>query len=180
MKKMILLNITDPDMSVFICRLQALFNNKSNSLPHITFRGPYLSSPSKSVLNKLQQFVDSIHEAQIDGVAMFDNGDEFFVYFKVQIQDLEKLSWKKDFPRKDYGFNPHVTLYKGKDRQYAKDVFDFLNGLDIQEKIKHFELTSYRLGDRQVPIAEESIGVLAQRLQSYLNKTKQFLQTARV
>ena len=97
---MILLNIADSDVSSFIRKLQELFSNKkSSSAPHITLRSPYRSKPSPVIVDRLNSFVNNIHTAQIDGVDMFANGVEYFVYFKVSIKDLELVSWKRDFPR---------------------------------------------------------------------------------
>lgn len=178
MSKLILLNIADSEISGFIQKLQELFSNKkSNSTPHITLRGPYKSKPSFNVLNRLKSFVNNIQTAQIDGVDMFENGAEYFVYFKVSINDLESVSWKKDFPKKEYGFNPHITICKSRDKRYAEQVFHFLNDLNIQIEVKRFELEFYQLGKKQTSLLSQNSVVFDHKLQSYLHRSKDFIKS---
>ena len=107
---------------------------------------------------------------------MFANGDEFFVYFKAHISDLESVFWKRDFPIKQYGFNPHITILKTKDRHYAEEVLYFLNSLSIQIKIKSFDLEVYQLGQKQVSLLSQSSTVVDDKLQRYLNQSRRFVE----
>ena len=132
--------------------------------------------PSRNTVGRLRSFVEEIHEAQIDGVDMFANGDEFFVYFKAHISDLESVFWKRDFPIKQYGFNPHITILKTKDRHYAEEVLYFLNSLSIQIKIKSFDLEVYQLGQKQVSLLSQSSTVVDDKLQRYLNQSRRFVE----
>lgn len=181
MRKVILLNITDVNVSDFIQKLQRLLSNKkSNSLPHITLRGPYKNNPSPDIKTKVQNFVKNIHSAQIDGVGMFANDGEFFVYLKVFIHDLEAISWKKDYPIKEYGFNPHITICKTKDGQYAKELFDFLSDLNIKIEIKNFDLEIYQLGQKQSSLLAPNSALSDNKLQNYLSRTRKFVEAIRV
>ena len=178
MGKVILLNIADLDVSNFIWKLQELLSNKkSNSLPHITLRGPYKRNPNSKIKTKVQNFVNNINTAQIDGVGMFANDDDFFVYLKVFIRDLETISWKKDYPIKEYGFNPHITICKTSDEQYAKKVFNFLDNLNVKVEIKNFDLEIYQLGQKQSSLLSQSLTVSDNTLKNHLMRTRRFVKT---
>lgn len=52
---------------------------------------------------------------------------------------LRKVYWKRDYPKKD-GYEPHISLYRGRDAMFAEQVADFL----MREALE-FSCTEYRL-----------------------------------
>jgi hypothetical protein len=56
---------------------------------------------------------------------------------------LKKIWWKPDFPIEKYGFNPHVTLFKGRESVLADEILKFLKHEDIALLCHDFRLTPY-------------------------------------
>ena len=133
-RKVLVLNILDEEVSSFILKLQKIFNQKpSSSIPHVTIRGPYKESAiiSENVQKKLNDFMNNSN-LEISDVGMFENDTVYIVYFKVFAKNIEKISRKIDYPKSKYGVNPHITIYKGTSKKYAKAIYSFLKKQNIK------------------------------------------------
>jgi hypothetical protein len=109
---------------------------------HITVRGPYYGPiPAEEILrcsNILKYDPILIHDAGI-----FEDEHIGIVYLKVTSPNLKKIWWKPDFPIDKYGFNPHVTLYQGKDLTLVRLIFNFLKKEQINLLCHDFRLIQY-------------------------------------
>jgi 2'-5' RNA ligase len=76
---------------------------------------------------------------RLSGVGRFELADCHVVYLSVQGEALRKVWWKPDFPINQFGFNPHITVFKG-DKESADRVFDALTQFSVECPIELFEL----------------------------------------
>ncbi len=150
-KKLLLLNIEDNELNELFTGLQELFNKKrSKSIPHITLRGPYNESPSKKTIDMLHNsLIKTKLPLQIKGVDMFKNNNTYVVYLKVYQEKIEKTSWKKDYPKKKYGFNPHISIYNGKDEALANKILFFLKNENLSFECNEYSLDLHTLNSKQ-------------------------------
>ena len=92
---------------------------------HLTLRGPYRREVPPEVMEKLWETLQG-EELDIGGVGRFRNRHEEVVFLGVDSPSLRKVWWKRDYPIKTYGYRPHISLYRGRDAQFADHVFKFL------------------------------------------------------
>ena len=90
---------------------------------HITIRGPYLQ---KYHFRRMDR---RIHGAQVmaDGVGSFFGEDQNTVFIRCRSEILRYV-WKKS----DYEYNPHITLYDGSSRNFARMLLDRLDHLPLR------------------------------------------------
>jgi hypothetical protein len=79
----------------------------------------------------------------IEGIGIFELPDRVVVYVKVQHEKLRQIWWKPDFPIEKYGFNPHITLYEGTDRERARRLCEFLHGERVSLLSWDYSVTSH-------------------------------------
>lgn len=153
-KKLLLLNIENSELNELFTGLQEIFNKKrSKSIPHITLRGPYNKPPSKKTINMLHNaLIETKLPLHIKGVDMFKNNDNYIVYLKVYQEKIEKTSWKKDYPKKKYGFNPHISIYSGKNEFLANKIFHFLENENLSFECNEYSLDIHTLNSKQSKI----------------------------
>lgn len=142
-KFFLLLELLDPTINDLLFRLRHEFTKGSLSSDiHVTIRGPYRKKITPDTITKLGQVLDS-DPILIQGIGMFENTDEYVVYIKASADRLTEVCWKPDFPKRTYGCIPHITLYRGDDKELAEKVLDFLNKEPIKLICRNFKLTSY-------------------------------------
>lgn len=78
---------------------------------------------------------------------MFINKDKYFVYLKVECENLETI-WRKP----DYGseYNPHITLYKGTNKRIADAIFNFLKNENICFTCTEYSIAVHTLRQRNL------------------------------
>lgn len=138
-----ILELLDPDINALLLGLRHVFDCSERAPDvHITLRGPYYSRISKADICKFEKIVcqDPI---TIQGIDVFQNETENVVYIGVHGDSLKQVWWKRDFPFKDFGFHPHISLHKTPDPAFAKAVSDFLGGEDIKLICNDFRLTTH-------------------------------------
>jgi 2'-5' RNA ligase len=143
-KKVLLIDILDEEIKDILGNLKKIFSKEessSNSI-HITVRGPYYDITKKFI----QEFENkSGSHININGVGLFENDNQYVVYYKVEFPDEIDIKsiWKKpDYPKKN-GVHPHISIYKGSDKNFADKVYNFLK---IQGK--SFTAKDYKLSMR--------------------------------
>lgn len=109
---------------------------------HITIRGPYEEQIPGDEILKYQQALDE-EPILIQGVGVFHNPKEIVVYTKISSPQLRQIWWKPDYPTKKFGYNPHISLYKGSDVGLAKKIHDFLLNEKLTLVCHNFRLTPY-------------------------------------
>lgn len=137
------LEFRDRDICTLLHELRKLFNGKpSKSNIHITVRGPYVEPLKEKDVKPFQDIVNN-DLITISGVSMFNNNGCYVVYLGVNSENLHEIWWKRDYPKGVYGFNPHISLYQGTNKQLAYRIKDFLTAENLVLETKRFELTPY-------------------------------------
>lgn len=139
----VILELLDPDINALLIGLRHVFDCSERALNvHITLRGPYYTRISKANICKFEKIVcqDPI---TIQGIDVFQNETENIVYIGAHSDSLKQVWWKRDFPFKDFGFHPHISLHKTPDLAFAKTISDFLREEDIKLTCNEFHLTTY-------------------------------------
>jgi hypothetical protein len=142
-KSFVFLRITDPEISALICGIRTIAMAVSpKSGPHITIRGPYSRPVPRTQLLRYGRLLAS-HPLVLEGVDAFQANDHSTVYLKVQHPKLLQVWWKPDYPTKDFGFNPHITLYEGADSGRAHRLLTFLRGEGMKLLTNDFAVSPY-------------------------------------
>ena len=137
------LELLDPVINDLLFRLRHEFTEGSlNSNIHVTIRGPYRKKITPETITKCGQLLDC-EPILIHGIDMFENPDAYVVYIKVSGNRLREVCWKPEFPKKTYGCNPHISLYRGTDKELAEKVLDFLHKEPLKLICRDFKLTPY-------------------------------------
>jgi len=122
--------IEDKEIQNFIDAIIFLCNPVEKNGAHITMMGPLKDKLEISELNKIKnEMIGS--KISIIGVGRFFNDRQNTVFLQCG-SDFVKKFWKKpDFP-----FNPHITIYNGKSRDFAEKIY-----LIFRENRLFFELS---------------------------------------
>lgn len=127
--------IPDVEISACIDAIRFAVNSEEKWPAHVTVRGPYDHPIRVEGLNR----VLAGNRITIESVGRFRENGQQTVFFRCSGTRLRKVWSKRDFP-----FNPHITLYDG----HSKLIADRLEQI--------VEAYNYRLdfvSDRLVPIA---------------------------
>lgn len=151
-KNFLFLKLTDPEICSVLWSLREIFENekKSGSNIHVTVRGPNKSIFNKEVIHNLYKKIED-DSIIIQSAGRFDNNKYQVVYVKVSSPNLHKIWRKPDYPKEEYGINPHITLYVGSDREYANCIYDFLKKENITLMCNSFELVPYQTKQMNIP-----------------------------
>jgi 2'-5' RNA ligase len=142
-KSFVFLEITDPEIAALVHGIRTAADGTSpSSAPHVTIRGPYSRSVTASELRRYERIL-STTPVVLQGFGVFEMSDKVVVYIKIQHEKLRQIWWKPDFPIAKYGFNPHVTLYEGSDRERAERLLAFLQREGIKLLTWNFAVTPH-------------------------------------
>ena len=136
------IEILDPEVNVLITSIcEILTGIRPKDVIHLTIRGPYEAKIPKSILKKCREVMRS-DILKIEGVGRFTNPGEEVVFFKINSPNLRRIWWKRDYPIERYGFNPHITLYRGSDERFANLVAEFLERERIEVICRKYKLAT--------------------------------------
>lgn len=140
------LKIDDPKIIKFIGDLIKPISVTTEDWLHITLRGPLKEPPDIDDIKRWNKIIEG-NELYIQGVGRFNNPDEEVVYLKVNMSNLDRIYYKKDFPKKKYGFHPHISIYRGHDKKRADEIEEFLKMQNIKLSCQSdgYSLTEYPL-----------------------------------
>ena len=141
----VILELLDPDINALLAGLRHAFDCPAGgSGIHITLRGPYYNY-NKITKEDISGFERTLSQdpITIQGIDMFQNETENIVYIGAHSNSLRQVWWKPDFPFKDFGFHPHISLHKTPDLAFARTISDFLRKEDIKLTCNDFRLTTY-------------------------------------
>ncbi len=143
----VFLEICDADICELLNELRSVFNQKKFKLGiHVTLRGPYVKPIDQ---NNLNEWFHKIKDSSIliANAGIFENEAESVVYLSVSTaqnsKNLSAITRKFDYPKNRFNFNPHVTLYAGKDKALARKIYEFLHKEQIELVCHTFELAVY-------------------------------------
>lgn len=137
----LLLELTDPAVTAFFWSVRSILSGSRVLSPiHVTLRGPYESEDSKhdALEAARKQLLGDV--LQIGDVGRFSNRNEEVVYFKVNSPNLQAASWKRDYPVARYGFEPHISVYRGEDSEFADAAAQFLASRNIQVNCAEYRI----------------------------------------
>ena len=112
----------NPRLQKALDTMKCIANPDAKSTAHITIRGPYLQ---RVRVKRIEEIVRSI-EIFADGAGAFFDGDQNTVFIRCWSEHLHKV-WKK----RDFGFNPHITIYDGRSRVLAAKLLDRIQRLSL-------------------------------------------------
>jgi hypothetical protein len=139
-KQFIFLEVLDPEINALILAITEIVSGRRLNRPaHLTVRGPYDGSISENVLAECRSAMQ-YDVLRIANVGRFSNPNEEVVYFQVDSPHLRSIWWKPEFTIGQYGFNPHFSLYRGEDRNWADIVAQFLEGERIELLCAEYQL----------------------------------------
>lgn len=129
--------IKDEILGSYLNAIRYLGNPNEKNDAHITVRGAY-----KKSLNNIQKYNSIVKgdKVIIRSVGKFFDKDQNTVYLTCESKNLKKV-WQKF----DYGFNPHITLYDGKSRDFAIKLVEILNSHLINFTFIVNELSELRI-----------------------------------
>jgi len=154
------LELRDYRINLILVELRSIFSEKksSNNI-HITLKGPMTKIDLKKHYKYIEKYLKDNNSISIEGVGRFLNENFHVIYLKVNCGDLKKYNlWRK--PDFDNSFNPHITLYKGSNKELADLVYNFLLSENIQFKCVEFEFLVYKRKQRDMfykPNLEENL-----------------------
>jgi len=141
--RFIFLEFQDPEIHALLKGLMREFGSSpSSGRIHITVRGPYYRRIAAVEVERFEKIIQK-DPILIQGAGLFSNPEEFVVYIKVWSQSLKRIWWKPSYPIKQFGFNPHITLYKGPDEGLAKEIYTFLKKEDLGLLCHNFRLITF-------------------------------------
>lgn len=144
----LLLEITDPQVSGLLLAIRNIFSgeNEWGTNIHLTVRGPVTKPFDRRAVEAWTERIR--HDTlRIGNVGVFDNSNEFVVYLEICSKNLRSISYKPHFPKTKVGFNPHLTIYKGRDSFLGYLVKQFLVSENLRLSTTHFRLVPYTSGE---------------------------------
>ena len=164
-KFFIFLEITDPEINALIWAMTEIITGQAPRQPfHMTVRGPY-DEPICMFTLKWCQDVMRYDVPKIGQVGRFRNPGEETVYLHVNSPNLRKIWWKREFSIGKFGFNPHISLYRGPDAQFADRIAAFLENEKITLLCAEYRFVPHvtkqlDLFPLKVPITKQFLGLL--------------------
>lgn len=114
---------------------------------HLTVRGPYDFPLDEDYLSFLNLKIKS-NNLLIRGVGNFFQSGQNTVFFTCEGESLREVWDKPDFKK----FTPHVTVYDGKDAQFALSLFNIMEKYRYRvqcggDKLQRFEIGNGKNGE---------------------------------
>ena len=113
----------DQRLQTSLDAMRFIANPKEKTPAHITVRGPYSRPYNLCGLERKIQGAEVV----ADGTEAFFQEGQNTVFIRCYSERIREV-WKK----KDFGFNPHITIYDGSSRDLARMLLDRLGRLPIQ------------------------------------------------
>jgi len=150
-----LVEFLDPTVNSFLWRAREILGSRRSRSPiHLTIRGPYSSRDNDALARTTEALRYDVF--RIWGGGRFSNAGDEVAYINVDSPNLRCVWWKPDYPIERYGFFPHVSLYRGRDREFADAVKDFLEREHVElfcaeHQVAWYEPTQPSLLSRREP-----------------------------
>jgi hypothetical protein len=137
------LEIYDREINYLIHNIEeAVYGEKSPYLAHLTIRGPYKNKINNMQINKILNTIKG-DVLEIQGVNNFSNDEEEVVYLSVNSVNLRKVWWKPSYPIGQYGFYPHISVYRGKNKLLANALYRLLKNYNLTFLTTQFDIIEY-------------------------------------
>ena len=153
-QEVLVLEVDDPAITRLLEDLRRkVAKGKVPKKAHITIRGPYSSRISARTIEDIQNRLQSGDKIRIVGISRFSSSLEDVVYLAVDGEGLRKVWWKPDFPIKDFGFNPHITLFRG-EREQADEVESWVRKAGLEETLSKWHLATDAIGQKSFSLLD--------------------------
>jgi hypothetical protein len=128
----LLLEIADPEVNAFLWFVRYTLTGRRPEGPiHLTLRGPYEGEgPAEAIETARDALKRDV--LRIAGVGRFSNPGEEVVFLRVDSPHLRDVWWKPSFPIKRFGFEPHISIYRGHDKEFADRIAGFFTDHHIE------------------------------------------------
>lgn len=157
MAAFVFLEITDRDINYLLLGIQEiLYGSRPKRAAHLTIRGPYSRSVTQATLKSLSDRL-KYDVLEIAGVGRFSNPLEEVVYVNVTSPNLRRVWWKPDYPIERFGFNPHISLYRGPDSDLATRVETFFKHENLRLLCAEFRIVAHVSRSAQLEIFEPQV-----------------------
>lgn len=114
--------IQDDFIRSYLDLLRFIANPNEKRTAHITVRGPY----SKKVNLEKQSKMIHGENVQVVGVDKFYSQSQNTLFLRCESKGLREIWLKKGHP-----YNPHITIYDGKDRLLADSLLEIMSKYHI-------------------------------------------------
>lgn len=142
MPAFVFLEITDRNLNFLFAAIAHSVYGKSSAQPtHLTIRGPYAGKVPKGVVQHCRE-VMALDVLRIADVGRFSNDGEEVVFLRVDSPNLRNVWWKPDYPISRFGFNPHLSIYRGKDGALATALERFFLHERVELLCAEFRIVS--------------------------------------
>ena len=126
MSHFVFIVFNDPEVvGVLNFLAEALNGRRWRQPPHLTIQGPLPNRPGADALRAIEEKLKD-DQLLIANPGLFETKRGVALYLRVQSENLIRVWNKPDFPVEKYGFEPHLTLYEGPDRERALSAHAFL------------------------------------------------------
>lgn len=155
MASFVFIELRDRDINYLFSGIhQILYGNRPDRATHLTIRGPYSGKvPPKTVLNCQEVLKHDV--IRIAGTGRFSNPSEEVVYLTVESTHLRSVWWKPDYGIGKYGFNPHISIYRGQSRSFAESLERFFRHENLDLLCSEFRVVTHVT--RQLAIFEPRV-----------------------
>jgi hypothetical protein len=142
----LLLEIVDPEVSAFLWRMRSIIaGRRVSGAIHVTLRGPYEGDVPTDNIDEWRNVLG--HDVlKIASVGRFSNGPEQVVFFRVESPHLRSVWWKPSFPIERFGFEPHISVYRGPEEEYAEFVARALKRERVELLCAEHRLVWHKVG----------------------------------
>jgi 2'-5' RNA ligase len=105
--------------------IRVLANPKEKHSAHITVQGPFLRRRPESKVREFDAIISG-KEVSVEGVDSFFFPGQSTVFLRGVGEELRDV-WRKPH----YGYNPHITLYDGADREMAEQILSAVKSAQV-------------------------------------------------
>jgi hypothetical protein len=115
MRVFYVLFVADPHLRTALDAIRFLYDPLTRHSAHVTVRGPYRQRINAS---RLSSSIEQTTVTLYDVSHFFEERGQHTVFFDVAAEGLDRV-WSKP----DYAFDPHLTLYDGRSRRDALELY---------------------------------------------------------
>jgi len=126
--------------------MRIIADPKQRNLSHITVKGPYRNAQKKRLVqdSKLIQGQD----ITVHGAGNFFIENQNTVFLRCEEKEELYTIWKSKEEKTYKEFHPHITIYDGDNRKFAKNLFNTINSHNINFSFKVDKLELYSSADK--------------------------------
>ncbi len=113
---------TDNNIKLLINAIRVIADENQRTQGHITVRGPYKKRLTENKENEFSSLIKG-EKILINNIGNFFDFNQNTVFFKCDENENLKKIWMKTSYKE---YNPHITIYNGKDSDFAHNIHSIL------------------------------------------------------